>query len=71
MPYTLPREIVAAAASPPTFEALAVHVVLTHPRAVFYPCMCGLYRGAAAVAAPLISYDDVENAARTTTRMRR
>jgi hypothetical protein len=68
MPYTLPRETLAAVASPPTFEALAVHVVLAHPHAAFHPCTCGLCRGAAAVAAPLISYDDVEFVVEMTTR---
>jgi hypothetical protein len=49
---------------------LAVCAVLAHSRAAFYPCTCGLHRGAATVAAVLIGYDDVKVADRTTTRRR-
>jgi hypothetical protein len=69
--YTPPREILAAASSRPNSEALVACVVLAHPRTVFYPCMYGLYRGTATVAAALIGYDDVEVTAGTSTRRRR
>jgi hypothetical protein len=65
--YTPPCKTIAGASSQPNFEALAVHVVLLHPRAAFHRCMCGLHRGVVA----LISYDDVEVAVGMTTRRRR
>jgi hypothetical protein len=46
-------------------------MVLALPRAVFHPFTCGLRGGAAAIAATLICYDDVEVAAGTTTGRRR
>jgi hypothetical protein len=52
-------------------KALAAHKVLAHPHAAFHPFTCGLRGGAAAVAATLISYDDVEVAVGMTTRRRR
>jgi hypothetical protein len=52
-----PRETLAAA-SRPNPEALAVRVVIAHPRVVFHPCMCGLCGCVAAVTAALIGYDD-------------
>jgi hypothetical protein len=52
-------------------KTLATCEVLAHPHAAFHPYMCGLRRGAAAVAAALIGYDDMEFAVRMTTRMRR
>jgi hypothetical protein len=48
-----------ATSSPPNLEILAVREVLAHPRAVFYPCTCGLRGDVAAVAIALIGYDDV------------
>jgi hypothetical protein len=63
-------EILAAASSWLNFEVLIVHVVLAHPRAVFHPCTCGLYRDTVAVAAALISYDDVKFAIEMTIRRR-
>jgi hypothetical protein len=54
----------------PNCEALAVHVVLAHPRAAFHPYKCGLCRGAATVTVALIGYDDVKTAAEMTTRRR-
>jgi hypothetical protein len=68
---TPPRETLAAVSSQMNSGALAVRVVLAHPCAVFHPCTCGLHRGAAAVAAALISYDDVKVAVEMTTRRRR
>jgi hypothetical protein len=52
-------------------KTLAAREMLTHPRATFYSCMCGLRGGAAAVAAMVIGYNDVEVAVGTTTRRRR
>jgi hypothetical protein len=69
-PYTLPRETLAATSSRPNSEALTACVVLAYPRAAFYPCTCGLRRGAAAVAVVLIGYDHVKVAVETTTRRR-
>jgi hypothetical protein len=60
----------AVASSRPNSEALATRVVLAHPRAAFYPCRCGLRGGAAAVAATLISYDDVEVAVKMIMKRR-
>jgi hypothetical protein len=71
MSYTPPREILAVAASQQNSEALAVRVVLAHPRTTFHSYTCGLCGGAATVAAALIGCDDVEVAVRTTTRRRR
>jgi hypothetical protein len=70
-PYMPPREKLATTFSRSNSEALVSHVVLSYPHATFYPCTCGLYRGAAVVAAVLISYDDVKVVAETTTRRRR
>jgi hypothetical protein len=50
----------AATSSRPNSEALAAHVVIAHPRMAFRPCTCELRRGAAAVAAALIGYDDIK-----------
>jgi hypothetical protein len=66
-----PCETLAIASSRPNSEALAACMVLAHPRAAFHPCMCGLRRGAAAVATALIGYDDFKVVAETTTRRRR
>jgi hypothetical protein len=66
-----PRESLAAASSRLKSEALATRMVLALPRAVFHPFTCGLRGGAAAIAATLICYDDVEVAAGTTTGRRR
>jgi hypothetical protein len=71
MSYMPPRETLATTSSRPNSKALAVHVVLAHPRAVFYPCTCGLRGGAIVVAAALIGYDDVKVAVGTTIRRRR
>jgi hypothetical protein len=68
--YTPPHETMAAASSRPNYEALATRVVLAHPCAAFYPCRCGLRGGAAAVAATLISYDDIEVAVKMTMKRR-
>jgi hypothetical protein len=57
---TPPRETLAATSSRLNFEALATHVLLAHPHVALHLCTCGLHRGAAAVAATLIGYDDVE-----------
>jgi hypothetical protein len=62
-----PRETLAATSSHLNSEALAVRVVLAHPRTVFHLHTCGLHRGAAVVAAALIGYDNVKVAAGTTT----
>jgi hypothetical protein len=69
--YTPPRETLPTAASRANSEGLATHLVLIYSRMTFHPCTCGLREGAAAVAAALISYDDVEVAVGTTTRRRR
>jgi hypothetical protein len=53
-----PRETLAAATSRLNPEAVAVRVVLVHPRTTFHPCTCGLCGGAATVAAALIGYDE-------------
>jgi hypothetical protein len=66
--YMPSRETLVAACSRSNSEALAARVMLTHPRTTFHPCMCGLCRGAAAVAAALIGYDDVKVVAGMTTR---
>jgi hypothetical protein len=66
-----PCETLAAASSQPNSKALAAHVVLAHPPAVFHPCTCGLRGGTVTVDAVLISYNDVEVAIGTTTRWRR
>jgi hypothetical protein len=47
-------------ADTPPRETLATQVVLEHPHVAFHLCTCGLHRGAAAVAATLIGYDDAE-----------
>jgi hypothetical protein len=65
MPYTSPRETLAAA-SRPNSKTIAAHVVLAHPRAVFHPCTCGLRESTAAAATALIGCDDVEVATGTT-----
>jgi hypothetical protein len=65
-PYTPPREILVATSSWPNSEALAMCVVLAHPRVVFHPCTCGLRRG----VVTLIGYDNVEVAVGTTMRRR-
>jgi hypothetical protein len=65
-----PRETLAATSSRSNSEALATRMVLADSHAAFHPYMCGLRRGAAAVAAALIGYDDVKVAAKTTTRRR-
>jgi hypothetical protein len=54
------HETLATASSWSNSEALAVRVVLEHPRAVFHPCMYRLYRGTTMIVAVLIGYDDVE-----------
>jgi hypothetical protein len=54
MPYTPPRETLAATAFRLISEALATRVVLAHTRAAFHPYMCGLHGGDAA----LIGYDN-------------
>jgi hypothetical protein len=66
--YTSPCETLATTSSRRNYEALAARVVLAHPRVTFHPCMCGRRGVTAAVAAALIGYDDVEDAARTTMR---
>jgi hypothetical protein len=68
--YMTPRQTLVVIVSQLNFEALAVRMVLAHPRATFHPCTCGLCGGAVAVAAALIGYDDVEVAIETTMRMR-
>jgi hypothetical protein len=67
MPDTPPCETLTATSSRPNSKALAVHVMLAHPRTVFHLRTCGLHRDAAA----LIGYDDVEVAAGTTIWRRR
>jgi hypothetical protein len=69
--YMPPRETLAVASSQLNSKALATYVVLAHPHAAFHPYPCGLCRGAVAVAAALIGYDDVKAAPEVTTRMRR
>jgi hypothetical protein len=64
------KTLTATNSSRPNPEALVAHEVLAHPYMTFYSCKCGLRGGAAAVAATLIVYDDVEIADRTTTRRR-
>jgi hypothetical protein len=68
--YTPPCETLAAASSRLNSKALAACVVLAHPRTTFHPCLCGLRRGAVAVAAALIGYDDIKVVGETTTRRR-
>jgi hypothetical protein len=68
--YMPPRETLAATSSCLNFKALAACVVLAHPHTTFHLCTCGLHRGATAVVAALIGYDDVKVAAETTTRRR-
>jgi hypothetical protein len=70
-PYMTQGEALAATSSRPNSEALATRVVLAYPCMVFYPCTCGLHRGAATVAATLIGYDNIKVAAETTTRRMR
>jgi hypothetical protein len=70
MPYTPPCETLATTSTWPNTEALAMHLVLAHPRAVFHPCTCGLRGGAAVVVAVLNSYHDVEATTGMTTRRR-
>jgi hypothetical protein len=65
-----PHEILPATSSWLNSEALAVLIVLAHPRTVFYSCTCGFCRGTDAVAVALIGYDDVKVAAKMTTRRR-
>jgi hypothetical protein len=60
----------ATTSSRPDPETLATCEVLAHPRMMFYPCMCGLRRAAAAIAAALIGCDDVEVDTGTTMRRR-
>jgi hypothetical protein len=69
--YTPPHETLAVASSQPNSEVLVARVVLAHPCGVFHPCMCGLRKVAAAVAAALIGYDDVKVSGKTTARWRR
>jgi hypothetical protein len=64
--YMPPRETLATASSRSNTEAQAVLVVLAHPHAAFHPCTCELHGGVTA----RIGYDDVEVAARMTTRRR-
>jgi hypothetical protein len=64
------RETLTTPSHWPNCEALAVRVVLAHPRAAFYPYKCGLCRGAAMVTVALIGYDDVKTAAEMTRRRR-
>jgi hypothetical protein len=56
MPYTSPHETLATAASWPISKVLAARVVLGHPHAAFYPCMCGFYGGVVVLATALIDY---------------
>jgi hypothetical protein len=51
-----PHETLAAVSSRLNSKALATHIVLAHPCTTFHPCMCGLHRGAAMIAAALIGY---------------
>jgi hypothetical protein len=44
---------------------------IAHPHMTFHPCMFGLCGGAAAVAAAVIGYDNVEVAARMNMSKRR
>jgi hypothetical protein len=69
-PYTPPRETLAATSSRLNSEALAICVVLAHPRVAFHSCTCGLRRDVAAVAGALIDYDHAKVAVETTTRRR-
>jgi hypothetical protein len=64
------HEILAAASSWLNSEVLIVRVVLAHPRAAFHPYTCGLCRDIVAVAAAVISYDDVKVAIEMTIRRR-
>jgi hypothetical protein len=58
--YTHPHvKTLATTSSLSNLETLDACEVLAYPRAVFHPYTCGLRRGAAAVAAVLIDYDDV------------
>jgi hypothetical protein len=69
-PYIPPHETLAATSSRPNSEALAVRVVLAHPRSTFHPCTCGLRRGATMVVVALIGYNHVKVAVETTMRRR-
>jgi hypothetical protein len=64
------KTLAATSSSRPNPETLVACEVLVHPRAVSHPCTCGLHGGTTAVAAMLISYNDMEVAARTDTRRR-
>jgi hypothetical protein len=64
------KTLATTSSSWPNSKALPMHEVLALPRVAFHPCMCGLHGGDAAIAAALIGYDDVEVAARMTTRRR-
>jgi hypothetical protein len=58
--YTHPHvKTLATTSSLPNPETLAACEVLAYPRTVFHLYTCGLRRGAAAVAAVLINYNDV------------
>jgi hypothetical protein len=69
-PYMPPCEILAATSSWLNSKALAVRVVLAHPRATFYPYTCRLCRGAVVVVAVLIDYDHIKVAVEMATRRR-
>jgi hypothetical protein len=64
------KTLAAASSSRPNSEVLATREVLAHPHVTFHPCTCRLHGGDVAVAATQFGYDDVEVAARTTTRRR-
>jgi hypothetical protein len=63
-----PHETLAAASSRPNFEALVARMVLAHSCVAFHLYMCGLREDAITVAIVLIDYNDVDVAARKTTR---
>jgi hypothetical protein len=68
--YMPPHETLATTSSWLNSKALAMRMVLAHPRATFHPCTCRLRRGTAAVVATVIGYDDMEVATGMTTRRR-
>jgi hypothetical protein len=61
---------IATTSSRPDSKTLATREVLAHPCTSFHPYTCELLGGVVVVATALISYDDVEVAARKTTRRR-
>jgi hypothetical protein len=65
------KTLATASSSRPNSKALAMREEIAHPHMTFHPCMFGLCGGAAAVAAAVIGYDNVEVAARMNMSKRR